>query len=113
MGGGTGAAPRNDARPASGAPARPVPAAPEKIIPLRCVPALAQELVDQLDFNINDAVFLVRKAMQSRYTTEALRELVAQTAATAADVAQARAGLFVCLTVNAPLLDMDPSDPTD
>jgi hypothetical protein len=77
------------------------------------VSALAQELVDQLDFNINDAVFLVRKARQSGYTTPALRELVAQTAATAADAAQARAGLFVRLTVNAPLLDPAPSDPAD
>jgi hypothetical protein len=95
------------------APARPVPAAPDKSTPPLGVPALAQELIDQLDFNINDAVFLVRKARQSGYTTEALRELVAQTGATAADDAQARAGLFVRLTVNAPLLDTDPSDPAD
>ncbi|HET7081102.1 MAG TPA: hypothetical protein VFM49_27015, partial [Chloroflexia bacterium] len=111
--GNAGMAPRNDASPASEAPARPVPAAPEKSIPPLCVPALAQELVEQLDFNSNDAVFLVRKARQSGYTTEALRELVAQTGATAADDAQARAGLFVRLTVNAPLPDTNPADPAD
>jgi hypothetical protein len=66
-----------------------------------------------LDFNINDAVFLVRKALQSGYTTEALRGLVAKTAATADDNAQARAALFVRLSVNAPLPAADPLEPAD
>jgi hypothetical protein len=108
-----GTAPRNDTPPAVTAPTRSVPAAPEKSIPPLCVPALAQELVEQLDFNSNDAVFLVRKARQSGYTTAALRGLVAQTAATAADAAQARAALFVRLTVNAPLPAADPLEPAD
>jgi hypothetical protein len=105
--------PLTEVRPADPVPAPIIPAAPETSKSPSRVADLAQELVADLDFNINDAVFLVRKALQSGYTTEALRGLVAKTAATADDNAQARAALFVRLSVNAPLPAADPLEPAD
>jgi hypothetical protein len=70
-------------------------------------------VVEQLDFNVNDALFLVRKALQSGSTPDVLQGLVAQTAGTTGDTAQARAALFARLTVNAPQGNADPVAPAD
>lgn len=107
------APPKSDADQATSAvPVPVVPAAPGKGSTPLPVPVLAQDLVDQFGFTPNDAIFLVRKAAQSGYDEAGFRALIAPLIA-AGDVAAARAGLYVRLTVNAPLLDLDSSDTAD